>query len=358
MTPADLPPGDPPGPLAEHAPFMMWRAGVDGRCDYFNAAWLAFTGLTLGEQVARGWADGLHPDDAPRCQKAFRENVSARTPFDLEYRRRSADGGYHLVRERAAPLPDADAEGTIAGFVGGARDLEEERKIDRAKASFFSATAHDLRAKLNAAKSTVEGLSRAAQRGKQVKPEQLAHLLGQIDHLEATVRELGDAARLEEGVALMLSLAKVDMAAVARDAVESVSARLGKGHTIAVEPAPLVMPVMGDRRRLEQAVLNLLDNALRYSPQGGKIAVALTSSGVEHRVAVTDPGIGIPPDELRSLPRRFHRGSNAVERFPGAGLGLAVTKEIVERHGGRLELRSILGRGTTATLVLPGVKDG
>ena len=115
----------------------------------------------------------------------------------------------------------------------------------------------------------------------------------------------------------------------------------------------------GDRHRLEQVFRNVLDNALKFSPRGGAVEVALDSARHAHRVTVRDQGVGIPAGELSMVSRRFFRASNAPQRnFPGIGLGLATAREIVEKHDGSLSLVSEAGRGTEVTIVLPGIGGG
>jgi signal transduction histidine kinase len=112
--------------------------------------------------------------------------------------------------------------------------------------------------------------------------------------------------------------------------------------------------VWADRLRLEQVFAGLLDNAVKYSPQGGTIRIVLEDRDDMHCVRFEDPGIGIPPNEIPSLTRRFFRGSNAPrESFPGLGLGLCFAGEIIGRHGGLLTFRSELDKGTQATVCLP-----
>jgi signal transduction histidine kinase len=112
--------------------------------------------------------------------------------------------------------------------------------------------------------------------------------------------------------------------------------------------------VQGDHRRLEQVLVNLLDNAVKYSPAGGAIRIMLSRRGADHEISVADEGIGIPSAELCHVTRPYFRASNApLRNYPGLGLGLSIAREIVERHGGRLWFESRTGAGTTAHVLLP-----
>jgi signal transduction histidine kinase len=109
-----------------------------------------------------------------------------------------------------------------------------------------------------------------------------------------------------------------------------------------------------DRLRIGQLLDNLVENAIKYSPAGGTVRVAVRASGNLAEVAVTDEGIGIPPDDLPHLFERFHRGANVDDRqFAGMGLGLYICRGIVEEHGGRIDVVSALGQGSTFRVTLP-----
>jgi signal transduction histidine kinase len=123
-------------------------------------------------------------------------------------------------------------------------------------------------------------------------------------------------------------------------------------HTVTVEGGPAVAPV--DAARMRQVLTNLVENAVKYSPDGGPITITVTDAGDCAEVAVTDRGIGIPPGDLGTIFERFSRGSREPDRrFSGLGLGLYTCRRIVEEHGGRIEVTSRLGAGSTFTVSVP-----
>jgi len=142
------------------------------------------------------------------------------------------------------------------------------------------------------------------------------------------------------------------LAAVLNLAVEQVEQAMGLRRVHLVQPA---RPISGpwDRVRLVRALVNVLENALKYSPDGGPVLVMVREDGAEVEVTIQDQGIGIPEAELPLLFNGFVRGSNARERFAGTGLGLASSRQLVESQGGSLEIDSVEGRGTTVTIRLP-----
>jgi signal transduction histidine kinase len=166
-----------------------------------------------------------------------------------------------------------------------------------------------------------------------------------------------DMARLQSGARLELDLERLDFAQLVRQGVEECRQAAAR-HRIALDaPAALFLP--GDAPRLQRAVGNLLHNALKYSPDGGDIRVRLARSadGAHAELQIEDSGIGIPPQDLERVFERFQRGSNVVGRIPGTGLGLSGVRQIAEQHGGSIEAKSTVGRGTVFTLRLPAEID-
>ena len=109
--------------LAEHAPIMIWRAGIDAACDYFNTTWLKFTGRTFQEECGDGWSQGVHPEDLERCLTTYREAFKRHEPFEMRYRLRRRDGQYRLIFDRGVPM--RDARGDFSGYIGSCVDITE-----------------------------------------------------------------------------------------------------------------------------------------------------------------------------------------------------------------------------------------
>ncbi len=350
--------------LVESSPMMIWRAGLDAKCDYFNETWLAFTGRTIDQELGDGWTEGVHPDDLTRCVDIYRSSFEARVPFEMEYRLRRHDGVYRYIFDRGVPFSGDD--GRFGGYIGSCVDVHERREADRQKARFLSMLAHELRTPLTSMRAYVEGLRRRLSRGQPIAAEPLDRLAVQIDRFAELVRDMSDVARLEAGRSLPLDVAPVDLAALAREGVGRLveqlrfdEGRLGGGagsrkHTVELQGAGAPAPIRADRRRLAQVLTHLLENAVKYSPHGGTIRVTLEPGEKEHALSISDQGIGVPPAEIASLGRPYFRTSNASSsNYPGLGLGLAVAREVVARHGGRIWFESRLGHGTTAHLALP-----
>jgi PAS domain S-box-containing protein len=328
--------------LVEHSPVLVWRSGIDGACDHFNERWLAFTGRALAQELGNGWAEGVHSDDFDRCLRTYLAAFGRREPFEMEYRLRRYDGAYRYLLDRGAPY--WDDEGRFAGYIGSCIDIDERRLADRDRAMFLSMLAHEMRSPLTTL--------RLMFCRKQGAP---ARVVSQLDRLERLVRDLGDTGRIEQGRGLSLTVDALDLGELASRMIEvkaAATASPSGSSRIVMEAGGGPFRVAGDAVRLEQVVANLLENALKYSPANSTVRVRLCTEGDGHRLSVQDRGIGIAPEDLPLVTRKYFRARNA-RSTGGLGLGLAIGREIIEAHSGRMEIDSQLDRGTTVTLVLP-----
>jgi signal transduction histidine kinase len=221
----------------------------------------------------------------------------------------------------------------------------------RLKEDFLSAAAHDLKTPLTTLLAQAQLSERRALRNPEAPADQagLRRIVAESQRLRAMVLELLDAARAEKD-RFAGSREPVDLAGCLRSVVRRYE---GEHHRFAVE-APERLEGLYDPRRIDQLLENLAENAVKYSPEGGTIAVRLWQDEAGVHLSVADQGIGIPADDLPHLFDRFHRGANVDDRrFPGWGLGLSICRRIVEQHGGELTVSSKEGVGSTFLVRLP-----
>jgi signal transduction histidine kinase len=228
---------------------------------------------------------------------------------------------------------------------------EQLRELDRVKDEFLSSVSHELRTPLTSISGYLELLLEDVE-----EPVSRGHLQvvsRNAERLLSLVNDLLFAARLGSG-RLELDLEPVDLQALVRDSVEAARPRAETAQVRLVVSDASVPPVSGERVRLEQLVDNLVSNAIKFTPAGGQVAIALGPANGAVRLEVSDTGIGIPEAERAQLFERFFRSQAALEKqIQGTGLGLYISKAIVDAHGGRIAVRSNEGTGTTFVVELP-----
>lgn len=253
----------------------------------------------------------------------------------------------------AAPLWIEDR---IEGAVVLWRDATALMELDRQKEQFISVAAHELKTPVAIMKGYAQALLRSAEEPSPRRRRMLEAVDRGADRIGALVDDLLDIARLQAG-ALDLTFARFDLAELVSEVSDRV-ALAANAHSIQVA-AGRPVAVCGDRGRLEQVVLSLLDNAVRYSPDGGEIEVAVSANEREAVVTVRDHGVGIPREKQSGIFQRFFRAHTGTPHdYGGMGVSLYISREIVARHGGRIWFESQPGRGATFGFSLPLGAEG
>jgi PAS domain S-box-containing protein len=344
--------------IADNSPVMIWISDQDGPCTYFNQPWLEFRGRSMEEELGDGWAEGVHPEDLERCLGIYRSAIQSRQPFKMEYRLRRKDGEYRWVLDHGIPRKTAD--GGFIGFIGTCVDITDRRQIEQMKNEFISVVSHELRTPLTSIRGSL-GLIAGGATGKLPdKAKQMIDLaVRSTDRLVRLINDILDIEKIESGK-MVFQVKPLELAAVVEQAIESTRAygeRLG--ITFALESKAAGARVSGDPDRLIQVLANLLSNAAKYSPPQGVVTVSITRHGGRLRVSVTDLGPGIPDEFQGRIFQKFSQADASDTRVKGGtGLGLNITKAIVEKHGGSIDFITQKGVGTTFYFELPELPPG
>jgi PAS domain S-box-containing protein len=269
--------------------------------------------------------------------------------------------GGALVRE--VPLPNGrtfyasvstilSSDGKNTGRVVVLRDITYFKELDEMKSEFVATVSHDLRAPLTFMRGYATMLPMVGSLSEK-QQEYLDKIMTGIEQMATLVEDLLNLGRIEAGVGLEKSPCHIG--AVVVEAVDGMRARAAaKGLTLRMEASDPAPVILGDAALLRQAVANLVDNAIKYTPSGGTVTVGLRATPQEVFINVTDTGIGIAQeDQVRLFEKFFRIHRRESENVVGTGLGLAIVKSIVERHGGRVSVESVLNEGSTFTIVLP-----
>jgi PAS domain S-box-containing protein len=352
--------------LADNISQLAWMADANGERFWHNQRWLDYTGTTLEETQGWDWTKVQHPDHVDRVVKSVRQAWDAGEPWEDTFPLRSKTGEYRWFLSRAVPI--RDAEGKIVHWFGTDTDITERERLlseehrlrevaeanNRAKDDFLSIVSHELRTPLNA----ILGYAQMTRD----KPDNASAVSRNSEVIVRSARaqlqlieDLLDTSRIISGK-LKLDLAQADMRLLLEEAVEVVrpAAEIkGIDLTAQIDEAP--RSLLCDAMRLRQVVWNLLQNAIKFTPEGGHVALRVERTGERIRLIVIDTGRGIEPEFLPAIFDRFSQNDMSRQRrYGGLGLGLALVKELVEMHGGTIEAASEgVGEGATFTVTLP-----
>ena len=347
--------------VADNIAQLAWMADPEGRIQWFNRRWYAYTGARADTPPQDCWQASLHPQHAARVQAELDRCLKAGTPWEDTFPLRAHDGQYRWFLSRAFAL--RDAKGQVVSWFGTHTDITVElqaqealREADQRKDEFMAILAHELRNPLAPVRTAVEivrridGLQPAQRRACEVIARQVAHMARLID-------DLLDVSRIARGK-MALQRERCDFAAIARQTAADYRDTLeAMGLALVIEASPGPIWVDGDPVRLAQMVGNLLGNAIRFTESGGQVRLLIEGDPATHtaRVSVIDTGIGIAPEFLPKLFDPFSQAHQDLARSKGGlGLGLALTRGLAQMQGGTVEVRSEgLGHGATFVLTLP-----
>jgi len=362
--------------MADSAPTLIWMAGVDKLCNYFNKRWLDFTGRSIEEEMGYAWTQGVHSEDLQYCLDTYVNAFDARQGFQMEYRLRRFDGQYRWIFD--VGVPRFTPEGDFLGYIGSSIDITERKaaeserdrllqleqaarteaeRANRIKDEFLAVLSHELRSPLNpilgwANLLQTREFDRAAVKKAIATIERNAKLQAQL------IEDLLDVSRILQGK-LSLNMFPVSLVLVIDAALETVRlAAEAKNIQIHKTFDTSLERVLGDSGRLQQVIWNLLSNAVKFTPEGGKIEIQLQQVDTQAQITVSDTGKGIGQEFLPHVFEYFRQAdSTTTRKFGGLGLGLAIVRHLVELHGGTIWAESLgEGQGATFTVRLPLIK--
>ena len=237
------------------------------------------------------------------------------------------------------------------GAVVTLEDITEQKNLDQLKSDFIHTISHDLRSPLTAIMGYIDLLDRVGPLNDQQK-EFITHVQNNTRSITELVNDLLDLGRIESGFDTRKD--EVALGTVLRYTLDNLKQQFKQKRLDLILDIALDLPILhGNPLRLRQAIDNLLMNAIKYTPENGKVKVSLHNQADQVIFEVADTGIGISASEQQHIFEKFYRAENAPKNTPGTGLGLAIVKSIVENHGGRIWVESVLGRGTKFTVILP-----
>lgn len=352
---------------------FAWLADANGSLYWYNKRWYDYTGTTPEEMQGWGWRAVHHPDHVERVVARIQESWDTGKDWEDLFPLRSKEGHYRWFLSRAQAV--RDEQGRITRWVGTNTDItdqlqsqrmleesqaelaqavEQLRRSDERKTRFLATLSHELRNPLAPIRSAVH-LLEDAPRTSDEHDQARSVLIRQVRQLEHLVDDLLDLSRIENDK-LVLRKAPTKLAELVDQAVETSRPIIAENkHHLIVDQVPEGAVIDADATRITQVLANLLNNAARYTPAGGRIQLRVEILDDEARVQVIDNGIGIPHDRQDRVFEMFTQAhASELVAQGGLGIGLSLVKRLVELHGGRVMLRSEgTGQGSTFTVSLP-----
>lgn len=357
--------------LADTMPQIVWSCNAEGAYDYFNRRWYEFSGARASDEVSdAGFLDHVHPDDRPKVIEGWTDSLRSGEPFQGEYRLQGNGNEYRWFIVRASPL--RDDSGAVVRWFGTCTDIHSERQsrdeLVRAKVraedegkvkdEFLATLSHELRTPLN----SILGWSQLMRQTNMSEED----IRKGIDIIERSARvqiglieDLLDMSRIIAGK-LRLDVQRVSMAAVIQSAITSAHpTAIAKEIAISQQLDTPDVSVRGDPGRIQQVIWNLLANALKFTPRGGKVWVTLSRLEEWVQIEVRDTGIGISDQFLPYVFDRFRQSdASTTRKYDGLGIGLSIVRSLVELHGGSVTARSAgAGRGALFCVRLPAPRS-
>lgn len=332
--------------LLNAMPQQVWTAAPDGSFTYLNEVMIRNFDRPFEDIISQGWEVFIHPDDLPEALSRWQRCLQNKQQYLAEFRLKFSDGAYYWHLARAVPMIE---NGKVRFWLGTNTNIHQQKVNENMKDEFISIASHELKTPLTTIKGFFQLIKRDVSEHTSlgsfvVKAER------QLERLSRLIEDLLDVSKINAGK-MVYNKDHFNFSALLADTVESIQ------HTTTTHQIQLNsgcdIQYYGDQLRIEQVLINLLNNAIKYSPGSQEIVVSCEVDNNNLVVSVEDLGVGIAEEHLKSLFNRFYRVDNSSARFQGLGLGLFIANEIVKRHGGSFWIESVPGMGSTFSFLLP-----
>jgi two-component system phosphate regulon sensor histidine kinase PhoR len=335
--------------LADSIPQMTWTNLPSGKINFFNKQWFDYTLLDFEQTKDWGWQAVVHPDDLTITIEKYNNALAKGNVFEVENRYKNGDGIYRWHLNRAIPLKNDLGE--VVLWVGTATDIEDQKKEMERRDEFIGIASHELKTPLTSLKGYLQLISSYK---KEELPVIVKTYIGKaniaINKLQHLVNDLLDVSKIQAG-RLDYKLEKVDIAELITISIEN-AAHIYPTFSFENE-AQTSYTVNGNPERLEQVIMNLINNAVKYSPESKKVIVKTIQLNNAVRISVIDYGVGLSKEQIERIFERFYRVEDKKYMTSGLGMGLYIVTEIVNAHQGKIGVESELGKGSTFYFDLP-----
>lgn len=341
--------------ISNTPPVGLWMTDVNGQNTFVNDTWIEWTGMPAEEQKGIGWLAKVVEEDKRDAPARFQEAMERKEKYSAEFRMVDNNGEIRWCLTEGYPYYDIN--GVFAGYAGSVTDITEIKRLEQRKDDFIKMASHELKTPVTTIKGYIQLLLKMFTSGKEpFLADSLLTIDKQVTKLSKLIADLLDATKIETGQ-LKVNNEVFSLNEVINDIVKDVRT-VSLTHSVVcnlhAEPV-----VYGDKDRIAQVVNNLLNNAIKYSPNASSVIIEVNGNEKEAIVSVRDFGIGISAENHAKVFERFFRVAidKKENTFPGFGIGLFIVKEIISLHNGKVWVESEEGKGSLFSVSLPIYTD-
>lgn len=332
--------------LAQTLPQLVWVTDENGKQEFASSRWKEFTGIEPDGE--KEWKAVVHPEDYETINATWATSLTTGNSFRSEVRLRSINGEYQWFSGLGEPVYNNENE--IIKWVGAFTDIHEQKIKEEKKDEFISIASHEMKTPLTTAKAYLEMLELTLNED---NPDAILFAKKanhSVNRLTELISELLDVSKIRLGK-LNYKITCFDFNELIIDTVESIQLT-SPSHQL-ITTSSVIQKIYGDRDRLQQVVINLLTNAIKYSPNADEVFISVVEENDALKVSVRDKGIGIDEKSLNKIFEKYHRIEEQAVHFQGLGIGLFISYEIIQRHNGKMWAESKQGEGSTLFFSIP-----
>jgi len=340
--------------LADSMPQFVWTSDKDGRITYMNDNWYKYMGFSKNENANEAIRKIIRPEVYPSIIEIWQQSTKTGKPFEVEYEFADPQNPdkYRWFLGRA--VANFNENGEISQWIGTFTDIDDFKQLQTQKDNFLGIASHELKTPLTSLKLYTQFIELNLSKKGDIRNAEVAKRMNsQIDKLTELINDLLDVTKIQNGK-IQLNDSDFDFDNLVEEVIieQQMTARhkiLSNEHHIGI--------VTADRHRISQVMSNLISNAIKYSPDADEILVSVTSEEDTIKFSVKDFGIGIPTDKQQKVFEQYYRVSGTKEHtFPGLGLGLYISSEIIKRTGGKIYVNSVEGKESDFCFEIPKLK--